>query len=111
MLLANLFNSTITEGILLYIFHYDGIHASAIARYLGKSLTGVLTQLDHFENAGLLVSKQVGRSRVFSFNKKSPVTRPLIEIVEMAYNSIPLEERDRMFPRRRPRRKGKPVRK
>ena len=46
MLLANLFNSTITEGILLHIFHYDEIHASAIARYLGKSLTGVLTQLD-----------------------------------------------------------------
>jgi hypothetical protein len=60
--------------------------------------------------AGVLISKEAGRSRVYSFNPKSPIVKPVKELVEIAYESIPLVERQKIFAtRRRPRRKGKPV--
>jgi DNA-binding transcriptional ArsR family regulator len=93
---------------LLHVFHYGEIHASAIARDYKIALTPIRYQLERFENAGILVAKQVGRSRLFSFNKKSPWVKSLLEIIELAYESIPLEERQVLFAaRRRPRRKGK----
>jgi hypothetical protein len=70
----------------------------------------VLNQLERFENAGILVSKQIGRSRLYSLNKKSPYYKPIDEMLRIAYESIPLEERMQRFKtRRRPRRKGKPI--
>ncbi len=98
------------EKVLLHIFHYGEIHASGIASDYGMALNPVIQQLDRFERAGVLVSKVVGRSRVYSFNPKSPFTRPVKELVEIVYETIPLKEREQLFGvRRRPRRKGKPV--
>lgn len=98
------------ERILLHIFHYGESHASAIAADFKITLTPIINQLNRFENAGVLVSKESGRSRIYSFNLKSPFTKPVKEIVSLAYEAIPLSERQKIFQtRRRPRRKGKPV--
>src|ERR1700722_19356390 len=98
------------EKVLLHVFHYGEIHASAIARDLGTALNPVKGQLERFERAGVLVSKTIGRSRVYSFNPKSPFLAPVRELVRIVYDSIPLREREKIFSaRRRPRRKGKPV--
>ena len=109
-MLQRVFGNKTAEKVLLHIFHYGESHASAIARDFRSSLTPVIQQLNRFELAGILVSKESGRSRVYTFNPKSPLSRPIREIIEMAYESIPLSERQRLFQnRRRPRRKGKPV--
>jgi hypothetical protein len=98
------------ERVLLHLFHYGEIHPSAIAKDFGTAVTPVRRQLDKFERAGLVVSKEIGRSRVFSFNPKSPVAAALQELVRIVYEGIPLRERERVYgSRRRPRQPGKAV--
>jgi hypothetical protein len=109
-MLEGIFGNKTAEKVLLHIFHCGESHASAIAQDFRVALNPIIQQLNRFEAAGVLVSKEAGRSRVYSFNPKSALTKPLKEIIEMAYESIPLSERQKIFEtRRRPRRKGKPT--
>jgi DNA-binding transcriptional ArsR family regulator len=110
-MLEGIFGNKTAEKVLLHIYHYGEIHASAIAEDYEIYKNSVSKQLDRFENAGILISKQVGKSRIYSLNKKSPFHSAITEILRIAYESIPLEERMKLFRvRRRPRRKGKPIR-
>ena len=109
-MLEGIFGNKTAEKVLLHIFHYGESHASAIAQDFGTALNPIIQQLNRFEGAGVLVSKEAGRSRVYSFNPKSALAKPLKEMIEIAYESIPLNERQKIFEsRRRPRRKGKPT--
>ena len=109
-MLEGIFGNKTAEKVLLHIFHYGESHASAIAKDFAVAVNPVVQQLNRFERAGVLVSKESGRSRIYSFNPKSPFNKPIQEIIEKAYDSIPLSERQKLFEtRRRPRRKGKPV--
>lgn len=98
------------ERVLLHLYHYGEIHPAAIAQDFGMAVTPVRRQLDKFERAGLVVSREVGRSRVFTFNPKSPIADALHELVRLVYEGIPLRERERIYgSRRRPRQTGKAV--
>jgi predicted transcriptional regulator len=109
-MLEGIFGNKTAERVLLHIFHYGESHASGIARDFGVALNPIIQQLDRFEESGVLVSKEAGRARIYSFNPKSPLTRPVKDLIEIAYEVIPLSERQKIFEtRRRPRRKGKPV--
>ena len=109
-MLEGLFGNKTAEKALLHIFHYGESYASAIAADFNTALNPVRKQLDRFEQAGILVAKNVGRSRVYTFNPKSPYTTPLKKIIEIAYSNIPSAKREELFStRRRPRRRGKPV--
>lgn len=109
-MLEGIFGNRTAEKVLLHVFHYGEIHASAIAHDYRISKTSVLNQLNRFESAGILISKQIGRSRVYALNQKSPYYKPIHELLRIAYESIPLKERMKVFQtRRRPRCKGKPV--
>jgi predicted transcriptional regulator len=109
-MLEGIFGNKTAEKVLLHIFHYGESHASAIAKDFAIAVNPVVQQLNRFERAGILVSKESGRSRVYSFNPKSVFNKPIQDIIEKAYESIPLTERQKLFEtRRRPRRKGKPV--
>lgn len=109
-MLEGIFGNKTAERVLLHIYHYGEIHASAIAQDYGMAVNPVKGQLERFERAGILVSKEIGRSRLFFFNPKSVFLSPVEELLRIAYESIPLSEREQIFKsRRRPRRKGKPV--
>ena len=109
-MLESIFGNSSAEKALLHIYHYGEIHASAIAKDYEQSITPIKSQLERFELGGILKSKLMGKTRVFSFNDKSPWMKPIHQILEIAYNSIPLEERQEIFnTRRRPRRTGKPI--
>lgn len=109
-MLEGIFGNKTAERVLLHIFHYGEIHASAIANDYKMALNPIKQQLIRFENAGVLVSKEVGRSRTYRFNPKSPWVAPLKDLLKIGYEAIPLSERERLFGvRRRPRRQGKPV--
>ena len=110
-MLEGIFGSKIAERVLIHIYHNGESHASAIAEDFGLALTSIIHQLDRLERVGLLISKKVGRSRLYAFNPKSAYTKPIKTIAEITYERIPLKERQRLFSnRRRPRRKGKPTR-
>lgn len=109
-MLKYIFGNATAERVLLHIYHYGSIHAAAIACDYGLAVTPILNQLERFEKAGILVAKMVGKSRVYSFNPKTPFVKPVKELLKIAYESIPLKEREIIFKtRRRPRSKGKPV--
>jgi len=109
-MIEGIFGNLTAEKVLLHIFHYGSIHASAIAKDYDVALTPIIKQLERFEIAGILASKQAGRSRLYFLNPKSPFNQPISEILKIAYESMPLKEREKQFgKRRRPRMKGKPT--
>lgn len=109
-MLEGIFGNRTAEKVLMHIFHYHEIHAAAIAKDYSISEHQVRNQLERFENANVLTSKVIGKARVFSYNPKSPYTGLIQEMIKIAYNSIPLKERELIFKtRRRPRKKGKTI--
>jgi hypothetical protein len=109
-MIEKIFGNKTAEKVLLHIYHYKNIHASAIAKDNNISLTPVLNQLHRFEAGSILASKEIGRSRIYFLNQKSPFYGPISDILKIAYNNIPLSEREKIFgKRRRPRTKGKPI--
>ena len=109
-MIETIFGNETTAFILLNLYHYEGIHARAIARNLGKVHGGISQQLDRLESGGLLVSKAVGRTRVYYFNPKSPYTEPVRKILQITYDAMSVKMKEKMFSERgRPRAKNKPV--
>ena len=96
--------------LLLYLFHYGEAYATGAGKDLGIPQSAVQRQLAKLEAAGFLTSKLSGRTRLYRIHPKTPAARRLNEFVGVFYEAMPLAERERMFGvRRRPRRRGKPV--
>lgn len=109
-MLDKLFGTQTAEFILLHLFHYGEIHARGLARDTNKSLSAIQNQLHKFEAAGVIVSKKIGNVRIYRFNKKFPLTKPLMELVQIVHSSMSLSDKADFFSeRKRPRRAGKPV--
>ena len=110
-MLDKILGSKTAQKIFLHLYHHGESYPSAVARDFKISLGQVQRQFDRFEDAGVLVSKLVGKTRIYQFNKKQgAILKPFIELIEVIYDSIPLKEKELLFSvRRRPRRKGKPV--
>ena len=108
--LEALFGNRTAMLLMLYLFHYGEVYATGMAKDLGIALSPVQRQLEKFETAGILISKLVGRTRVYSFNPKHPATGKLKGLIQVLHEAMAPAERATLFPeRRRPRRKGKPV--
>lgn len=109
-MLEGIFGNKTAEKVLLYIYHHGEGYALGISRDLKISHNPVVQQLDRFEKAQVLISKMQGRTRVYKFNDKHPFTSPVKELIERAYRSMTIKQREALFRvRRRPRQKGKPV--
>lgn len=109
-MLSTILGNKTAEKIMLYLFHYGEAYASGIAKDMRITLSQVQKQLDKFDDAGVLVSKMMGNTRIYQFNPKAAAVRRLKDLIEFFYEAIPLSEREKIFSeRRRPRRKGKPV--
>jgi DNA-binding transcriptional ArsR family regulator len=109
-MLDKILGSETAMKIMLHLVHYGEIYPSAVAKDYQISLSGVQKQFQRFEEAGILVSKLVGKSRIYLFNRKSPVVKPFIDLVTVYYDGLSIEDKEHLFgTRRRPRRPGKPV--
>lgn len=109
-MLEKLFGTQTAGFVLLHLYHYGEVYARGLARDLNISLSAVQKQLQKFEDAGVLASKLMGRTRIYSFNQKSPLTKPLMELIDVIYSSMSLSDKEHLFKtRQRPRRPGKPV--
>jgi hypothetical protein len=109
-MLDKLFGSETLMYIFLNMYHYGEVYSAMIEKNTGIGSRAILNQLDKMEEAGIFVSRAVGRTRLYQFNMKNPVIKPLKEIIKMTYVSIPLKKKEEMFKERmRPRAKGKPI--
>lgn len=108
--LIEIFGGKVVSSLLLQLYHYNEGYASGIASDTSYALSAVQRQLQRLENAGILISRTAGKTRLYSINPKSAYATPLIALLKVAYDTLPLSERERLFPsRRRPRRQDKPI--
>ena len=87
-MLEGLFGNKSAEKVMLSIFNYGEIHASAIAQIHNTAVDPIKKQLERFEEAGFLSSRVVGRSKLYKFNEENPLTEPLKQILLIAKLNI-----------------------
>jgi hypothetical protein len=109
-MLEGIFGNRTAEKILLYLLVYEEGYASAIAdTFEDVSLSMAQNQLERFERASALVSRRLGRTRVFTWNPRFPFLAELRALIAKELEYLPRDQRERYFQqRRRPRRTGKP---
>ena len=86
-MLEGLLGNKSAEKVMLALYVRGELHASAIAQLYDTALDPIKKQLERFEEAGFLVSRVVGRSRLYSFNESHPIMAPLKEVLAIAYKS------------------------
>lgn len=93
---------------LMFIEAYGSGHPARIASTFDVPLTGIYRQLRRLEANGVLVSRTVGRTRLFEFNTRNPTVRNLRAFLAAELELLPEEETKAYFrQRQRPRRTGK----
>ena len=109
-MLEPILGSKNAERVLLFMLARDEGYAREIARYSGADPDSVQKQLVKFELGGLLVSKSVGKTRLYRFNPRYSFLKELKALLNKALSFYPPDERERLtVVRRRPRRNGKPL--
>ncbi len=110
MELSTIFGSEAAKQTLLYIQNYEKGYAAEIAETFEVSSSMIQKQLNKFEEAGVLVASDLGRTRVFEFNPRYPVLKELKALLSGLLALQSKEDTKKYFRKRtRPRRKGKPL--
>ncbi len=104
-----LFGGKAAAKVLLFIENYGDGYASRIARTFEMPLSEVQKQLRKFERVGILVSRMVGNSRIYTWNPRDPALEGLKELLRQTLDrGIPDQTLQKYFrQRQRPRRQGK----
>lgn len=109
-MLETLFGSKNRERVLQFILANNEGYAKEIADFYATSLDPIQKQLEKLEFGGLLVSKSVGRTRLFIFNPRYAFLDELKSLLLKARGYYDPTEIERLTMRRkRPRRTGKPL--
>ena len=109
-MLEALFGSKNRERVLQFLSARGEGYAREIAEFYTSSLDPIQKQLERLEEAGVLVSHRIGRTRLYRFNPRYAFLDELTALLERARLFYPQEEQERLLmERKRPRRKGKPL--
>lgn len=109
-MLSILFGSELREKLLLFLAECGEAYSLELAKNFKASLFAVQNQLKRLEEAGILVSRSLGRTRMYEINPRYFLRNELIAMLKKDLESLPREEiREYYRPRRRPRRAGKPL--
>ena len=96
------------ERVLLFLAARDSGYAREIATSWAMDVSTVQNQLLRMERDGLLISRTVGRTRVFEFNPRYAFTNEVKALLEKVITRLPPDVKERLaLQRRRPRRTGK----
>jgi hypothetical protein len=109
-MLEAIFGSKSAEQVLTYISARDKGYVREISKFYATSSDPILKQLKKFEDVGVLVSFEEGRTRIYEFNFRYPFLKELKALLEKSISFYSPEEQNRLlYNRRRPRKKGKPL--
>ena len=104
------FGSRTAGQVMLFLEHYGEAHGRQIARAFDIPASMVHKQLKRLESGGLIVGRDVGRTRVFTWNPRSQTAKHLRLFLRAELDALPEDVIDRYFrERNRPRATGKPV--
>ena len=109
-MLETIFGSKNRERVLQFILANGEGYAKEMSDFYSTSLDPIQKQLEKMELGGVLVSKNVGRTRLFMFNPRYAFLNELKALLAKARSYYPAEEIERLtMNRKRPRRAGKPL--
>jgi hypothetical protein len=109
-MMEDVFGGKTNERVLLYLAAYEDGYGRAISKTLDIPLTAIQRQLQRLEMSNLLISRLVGRTRVYSWNPRNPLVKPLRTLLSETLKYLSPAERTPFYSeRRRPRRTGKPL--
>jgi DNA-binding MarR family transcriptional regulator len=98
------------ERVLLFLAARGTGYPTEIARTWSMDVSTVQNQLLRMEREGLLVSRTVGRTRLFEFNARYVFRDEVAALLEKALTMLPGEIQEQLtLQRKRPRRTGKPL--
>jgi hypothetical protein len=98
------------ERVLVFLEAREQGYAREMADFYATGLGPIQKQLEKLERGGVLVSRSVGRTRLYEFNPRYPFLKELKSLMEKVISFYPEDEREKLLMvRKRPRRKGKPV--
>ncbi len=110
MMLQPLFGSENRERVLVFLEAREEGYARQIARFFDTDFSTIRDQLDRLEAGGVIVSRELGRTRVYQFNPEYAFLGETKALLQKAISFYPEELIERLtMNRRRPRRKGKPL--
>jgi len=110
VMLEPIVGSKSSEQVFIFLIAREEGYATEIARFFDADLFAIQKQLERLENSDVLVSKKVGRTRVFRFNPRYPFLNELKGLLERVLSFYPEEIIEALvMNRRRPRKKDKPL--
>lgn len=108
-MLNELFGGETTTKSLLYLAAMGEGYPLEISKTFKISNTQVIRTLTKLEEADILVSRAMGRTRIYSFNTTWLLYRELKALLDKVIRNMPLEDQEKYFmKRKRPRKKNKP---
>jgi predicted ArsR family transcriptional regulator len=109
-MLTPLLGTENSERVLIFLLARNEGYAREIAQFFDTNLYAIQRQLDKLEVGGVLVSRMVGRTRLYQFNPRYPFLNELKQLLEKAFSFYSEDSRENLvMNRRRPRRRGKPL--
>ena len=109
-MLEPILGSSSCEKVMMFLLARQEGYAREIARFFSTDLDPIQKQLAKLESGAVLVSRVVGRTRLFSFNPRYPMNDELRALLEKTLQFYPDDMRERLLMhRRRPRSQGKPL--
>jgi hypothetical protein len=109
-MLTPLFGTENSERVLLFLLTRTEGYGREIAQFFDTNLYAIQRQLDKLEAGGVLVSRTVGRTRLYQFNPRYPFLNELKQLLEKALSFYPEDARESLvMNRRRPRKRDKPL--
>jgi len=109
-MLEAIVGSKSSEQVFIFLIARNEGYATEIAKFFGADLYAIQKQLERLENSEVLVSKKIGRTRVFQFNPRYPFLKELKVLLERVLSFYPDDIQENLvMNRRRPRKKDKPL--
>lgn len=109
-MIESIVGSKSSEQVFIFMIARDEGYAKEIADFFDSELYAIQKQLKRLEAANILVSKKIGRTRIYQFNPRYPFLKELKSLLEKAISFYPGDIRENLIMnRRRPRKSDKPL--
>lgn len=106
--LEGIFGNIVIEKILFMLYVYGEGYPLGMAKTYKEPVNRFQQQLKRLENAGVIVSRLIGKVRVYTFNPRYLFLEELKSLIAKAFEFLPEKEKAAYYRRRtRPRRAGK----
>lgn len=109
-MIESIVGSKSSEQVFIFIIARNEGYAKEIADFFNSELYAIQTQLKRLEVANILVSRKIGRTRLYQFNPRYPFLKELKSLLEKAISYYPDDIKENLLMnRRRPRKSDKPL--